>query len=410
MNKVLVFAALLMMFTAISFAQDISLKNVKLYGQGSVVGISVGNGVGYNPDSYLGPQSNYGRVYLQSTLGVMFDLNDNIQAAAALCYENSWSELGGDSLQTYLNTIRVIEANLTLNKLFNVDGLSAKVGRQYYGDEDSTVMYLGIRHNAEPGDSDFSSIDAVTVYYDNENLKANIIYGVMADNNINGNESLAGFDFRYLKIAGIFNIQAYMYEIDNYDYGPVGLADLTEKYGFYGIKPSVEIGDFVASFEVARNYGGKYTFSNDLCNSNLILVNASYNIKTADLTTRGAYALFGGNSNNVTNMVGSNIGFFNFGNFTPGFIYGEQISEGVDEKIINIGADYKGIKDYTFTLDYYNASQRDGNFNFGNEIDAMVDYQFTNNTDIFLVIAHLFKGDMAADISKVMLGATYKIM
>jgi len=397
MKKVLALAAVFMALAAASFAQEISIKNFKLYSEGSVIGISVGNGYGYG----FTPE-NYGKVYLQSTIGVKFDAGSNIQSAVALGYENAWGGLGGDTLQAYLNTIRVVEANLTFNKLFNVDGLSAKVGRQYYGDEDSTVMYLGIRHyNAEPqgGASLINSVDALAGYYDYKNIKANAIYGILSDNGVNGNESAMGFDFKYSKIADFFNIQVYMYEVEN----SALLLVPVKKYGFYGVKPSVETGGFKASLEFAHNYGGDNTFSNTDYNSNLIKLDASYDVKGTSLTPRGTYMVIGGR----------NGGFPNYGNYTPGWIFGQQIYYGSDFQIVNIGADYKGVKNYIFSLDYYNLAERDGSVKFGNELDGTVKYQYTESTELFLAVSHLFKGDnsgyVTSDIAKVMLGVTYKM-
>ena len=443
MKKVLALAAILAVFTVVSFADDLSIKNLKTYGEGSIIGL-------YENDDYAaGKGQMYSNVYSQLLLGVSFDLNKNVQGAVAVGYESWWGENGLDGKsaiktpapsnnnvnndlnngQGFFNQLRIVEANLTLNKFLDINGLKVKVGRQFYGDEDSAIMYLGVRHyHAEKTplpiflgltNNKITSIDALTGYYEKGNVKADAIYGVVANPDVIGgggggkgaafSKSIAILGAK-LKYSGLMkkkvNVEAYVYELDNANLIP-GSVIQSEGYGIYGIKPEVNIDDLKASLEIAQNYGAKT--GGIYYVSNMIKLDASYNLNKFKLNTRGAYVLIGGHDENY-NMDKT---FYNAGNYRPGLIFGnEYFIIGNNQKIINLGADYK-LKKYMFSLDYYNDSQRDGSTVFGEEVDLFVKYKYAENVEVFLGIGHMFTEDGFngnQDISKGLLGITYKIM
>ncbi|MCL2485426.1 MAG: hypothetical protein FWF00_07350 [Endomicrobia bacterium] len=404
MKKVLsLVTALLVSLSVSSYAGGLGLNNLEYYGEGALIGITMDN-----PPT----GSNSGRVFGYFLLGASFDLTSSVQGNVALGYATTWGGLNGDTLNTYLGAIRVQEANLTFNELLDINGLSAKVGRQFYGDEDSTVMYLGIvRYNATLGATTvMPSIDAVTVYYDYDNIKANAIYGTIADVSNNRNRTLAGVDVKYSNIyKDMFDIQAYLYEFQNIR--PTGIptgTNILNKYGFYGIKPTFKMDGLKASLEYAQNYEGRNTFSNDRANTNLIKFDASYNFEDAGVTPRGTYFVSGGAVDNYPNdLVTKN--FYTYGNYTPGLIYGQEIfATSLNQQIVNVGLD-KVFDKYTFSADYYNVSQRDGSTRWGEEINVMVKYQYSKTVEFHLGVAHAFLYAVGApDASKAQLGVLYK--
>ena len=422
MKKVLVLTAVIAMFAASAFAQEISFKNFKVYGEGSIIGMYEDYNR-YRVNNYNKSIDNYSTVYNQFLLGVTFDIHPNVQAAVALGYEPRWGDsyLDGKDISDsndkgYLNQVRVVEANITLNNVFDVYGLKAKLGRQFYGDEDSSVMFLGVRHyNAEPGNwlfgltaNKITSLDALSGCYENGDLKINAIYGVFSSVIENGdsNISLSGVDVKYTDIIlDTLNGQAYWYELENANKASGSMLS-TDKYGIIGVKPMLKKNDFKASLEVAFNYGAKTGYG-DKYSSNLIKADAAYEVKDLNLIPRAAYVLIGG----YNDKDGFDKPFFNAGNYTPGLIFGQEDFDGSDFEIINGGADY-AWNQYVLSFDYYNFSSRDTSAFYGEEIDLFIKYRYTENIEIFAGIAHMFASmnyNNGQDISKGMLGITYKI-
>ncbi len=413
MKKVLALVlAAIFVASNVSFAQEFSFKNFKLYGEGSIYGFTYENSgvAGVN----MGGTSGY------ITLGAMFDVYENITASFALGYQNLWGDdaamaFSGRPINSsntddgYLNKITVVEANLNFNKLFDVEGLSAKVGRQYYGDEDSSMMYFGIRRdqplfmvNGAMGIGllgALSSLDAFAGYYAKENMKINAVYGIMQNGGINGNATIIGADLKYAKIADMIDVQAYGYDVENW----IG----TRNYTILGLKPTVNVGTLKASVEFAKNFGGDYTFSNDNFNTNFIKADASFKIEDIGLTPRAAYVVAGG----------ENKPFITFGNYLPGLIVGQTLLAAgwMDNQIINIGADYVKNK-FLFSLDFFNYGSRDGGdfedaVKYGSELDLIVKYNYTQNVDFRVGIGHLFgnkDSGMDFDASTLQAGVTYK--
>ncbi|MCL1901686.1 MAG: hypothetical protein FWG51_04750, partial [Firmicutes bacterium] len=321
----LAFAAL---FSTSALAAEFGLKNFEFYGEGLVTGFSVSN-------SYdTTPPTNMGFVNTMNILGVKFDVSDNIYANIAAGYVANWGDYSmfygvptyGKTVQDYWYEIRIVEANLLFKDLFDCNKLSAKVGRQFYGDGDSMVMYFGPATNRFAFGADVYSLDALTLYYDNENIKANAVYANIYDQSGNsyssGNETIMGFDIKYAAHE-MFDVQAYLYDTENY-------YSTTRHNTLVGIKPAVKIDGFKASVELAKQFAGEQVFSDDetAYNTNFIKVDASFEIEK--FTPRAMFFVGGGEGKT----------FRDFGTFAPGLIYSNTILNS-DEQIINAGVDYK---------------------------------------------------------------------
>jgi hypothetical protein len=460
MKKLVALLAVVVLSMQSLYASDfLFMKNIKYYGEGQIIGYSVQNGYDLNIANLVKERkinSNYSGVVSFLTAGITFDFVENVSADLSLAYSNNWAEGGnkfwslandpngspikGNSIQSYLDNIRVQTANITIKKLFDVDGLSVKVGRQYYGDEDSSVMYFGIRRY-QPlfgvnlpllGFDSITSVNAVTLYYDKENVKANLIYanlgkllglplgldgmltgilpggGEAVDEfvDLNKDTTVIGADVKFLKIADMFNLQVYGYDIKT--------PFLVDHYSIAGIKPGIEVGGFKASAEFAMNFAGnnpfdtKYIFKpseedNGGINSgaNLIKVDASYDIeKKAKIRasfvmqggTEGLKEVFDGEEPNAVVVKP----FLNFGNYAPGLVFGQQeitrLISMIDFQAINVGVDYT-VNKFLFSLDGYNFAARDNGLNYGNEIDFKVKYQYNKALDFYLGIGCLMLSD-----------------
>lgn len=475
MRKLVALLAVVVLSIQSVYATDfLFMKNIQFYGEGQTVGYAVQNGYDVNvgkivstirtgDGSFAGiVNSNYSGVTNFFTAGLTFDIVENISADFSLAYSTSWGEgnkfLGlidnpngsatkGDSIQSYLDNIRVQTANLTIKKLFDVDGLSVKIGRQYYGDEDSSVMYFGVRHE-QPlfglnlplvGFDSITSVDAATVYYEKENIKANFIYANLGKVlgvplNVDGiivplispeaykeygidlgrTTTVIGADAKFLNLADIFNVQAYVYDIEN---------PIFAHYDIVGVKPSVEIDGLKASVEFAMNFAGDDPFSSSglignketgegfKSGGNLIKADVSYDIEKK-AKVRAGFAVQGGTEGikELLNGEESKIvikPFINFGNYVPGMVFGQQeitrILSMVDFQAINVGADYYKDK-FTFSADYYNLSARDLGLNYGDEIDLKVKYNYMEGVDFFFGVGCFMVSDDLNSKAELMLG------
>lgn len=407
MKKIFALATVLALFATSAFAQEVSIKNFKLFGEGSLMGYTYEN----CPDNNFGGTSGY------TILGFTADVLKDVSATVALGYSFVWGErnVNGRTVadnttnRGYLDIITIVEANLTFSKLFDIEGLKLKVGRQYYGDEGSPILYFGIRRYqpllpslaaAVSFDPTITSLDAVTAYYEKDNIKANLVYGILANNDISGNSVLIGGDFKYLNFAEYFDAQAYLYNVENLAVAPV------PNYTVFGVKPTFKIDDFKASVEFAKNFGGNEIFSNEAANTNLIKFDASYNIKSAKVTPRATYLLAGGLDSFFFTKT-----FFAFSNYQPGLIE----SPGVimmynDIQMINLGVDYAKIEKLVLSFDFFNFGPRDGNWDAYNEMDLTAKYAYSKNVELFGGIGHRFGNNSTGnrDSSTVQAGLTYK--
>jgi len=376
MKKLLALAAVLATFASVSYAQTISLKNFQLYGEGQIIGTNNGN---------------TGNVKANALLGLTFDVANNVKAAMALGYSSFWGEnqlsgkpidmdiLGATPSDGYLNTLRVVELNLTVDKLFNVDGLNTKIGRQFYGSEDSTVMYFGVRHggNSLKFGSAVTSLDALTVNYDTNNVKASAIYAQMNEN-VTGTmphaPELTGVDVKVSNIAKMVNVEAYVYDAKH----PTFLA--VNDYGIMGIKPSVQFQGLTASLELARNS----TSNIRNLGSSLIKFDVAYDIKEVGLTPRFTYFAAGGAGKS----------FVTFGNYVPGIVGFNLINQDAagnntitysNAQVVNIGVDYNSIKNLVLSLDYFHYSLRDNPANVGGngELALQANYALNDNIGLY---------------------------
>ncbi|MDR2427032.1 MAG: hypothetical protein LBD46_07660 [Endomicrobium sp.] len=410
MKKFISLVMAIVLFASSSYAGI--LDSVKYYGEGSFYGAA-----SQGMNDYLSGTGFYG------ILGLQADVYENITASFALGYTRLWGNnlnnpVSGvpveDNNYGLLNNLKIVEANIAFDKIFDVEGLKIKVGRQFYGDEDSTVMYFGVRRD-DPlrilNKSAITSIDAITAYYENEHIKANAVFATFqnysANSGKNNNTTLSGIDFKYLNIADMIDIEGYFYDMENL-YSVRHYDILGAKGTFH--KDFINENVLTASAEIAKNFAGEDILSADVesLDTNLIKLDASFEIKNIGLTPRASVGFFGG-WDKKTGVKH----FRSFGNYAPGLIsINEATSEDfVDLQVANLGADYT-LKKFTFSVDFFNFDYRqyDGSSNAfpQGELDLQVTYAYTENIDFNIGIGHLFAKKSDNDIAYTQAGLSYK--
>ena len=158
MKKLLV-AVLACAMVAPAFA---AFDNVQITGDVQTIGLAI-EGQGTNailPDT-VSERGTTSRVLF----GVGADLVEDVTAKITFAHEKMFGDYGrvGNTLTGgtgVLDNTRVAEAFVNISNVF--DALEVKVGRQFYGDEKSAVMYLG-PINGYAGDNYYRSVDGTTV-------------------------------------------------------------------------------------------------------------------------------------------------------------------------------------------------------------------------------------------------------
>ncbi|MDR0646500.1 MAG: hypothetical protein LBG46_06065 [Elusimicrobiota bacterium] len=332
--------------------------------------------------------------------GLGFDLVDDVKADVTFLNVGYWGSEGapsnGQSLDDYLNKIRVVEANVTVDNIFGV--LTAKIGRQFYGDENSPVVYYGPTHykggisdNFSTGVRDSESADAVVVTYASDSFTANAVYGKLAQQsqpNVNDANSVLGLDAKY-NVNDSLSLQAYLYNIA-YPNSPL-FGGESVNIGLYGGKAAYADDALLVSVEVAKNYNNPY--SNQRPENRPFFYNEGWMVKAdasfklaleqADITPRLTY-------------VHSEQNFIAVGNYLPGIMTsgfnGQAFSDGRNMRVVNAGVDFKlpALEKFNFALEYFAVSYRkeDNPLWIGNEFDLLVKYALNEYVELHTGIAY----------------------
>lgn len=343
MKKLLV-AVLACAMVAPAFA---AFDNVQITGDVQTIGLAI-EGQGTNailPDT-VSERGTTSRVLF----GVGADLVEDVTAKITFAHEKMFGDygtvgntitggptLGNDGI---LDTTRVAEAFVNVANVF--DALEVKVGRQFYGDEKSAVMYLG-PINGYAGDNYYRSVDGTTVRYNGDNLTLTAAYLTVANAGSSwlsvDHINIAGLD-GILKVNDNLALQAYIYDIRQ-------RATVTPVASFWGVKPTLDLEALKASVEFARNYG-------DVEKAWLLKADVALPLELGDnftLTPRASY----------TRILH---GFRAYGNYRPGLMFGTlygdvtsfaAFTDKVD--VWNVGACMKfaALEKWGFGLDFYKA-------------------------------------------------------
>ena len=283
--------------------------------------------------------------------GLSADLVEDVRANVLFQYNDAWlSGTEGDSVQDYWKNIRLAEANVVLSNLFCC--LEATVGRQFYGDEDSAVMYFGPNHyvfgmNAAP------SLDAAKLVYSDDFKTFTMIAGKVVTYDTTGTAidddvTVYGLDLK-LNLTDTLTAQIYGYDFMNSNYDAAN--DEKRHEGFYGAKATFAPEAVTLSAEYARGYEANRLFREGNDSPYMVKVDAALNMDV--LTPRAAFYYAKGEVSPFGNYFpGLAVGHALAGN---GDSFAEYSSDGV--RMFNVGVDYAWNK-FVFSLDGFSFQDR----------------------------------------------------
>ncbi len=320
--------------------------------------------------------------------GLSADLVEDVTANLMFQYANIWGsdDSTGKTVQGYWDNVRLAEANVVLHNLFCC--LEATVGRQFYGDEDSAVMYFGPNHYNAEFNGYVSSVDAAKITY-GDDVKALTLIGGRVNGLVwlGANDTMAipaiqtipnfgmgsmdffGADFR-MNLGDNVKVQVYGYDfrdVPNWNGG------VDANGGFYGAKLSLDAAVRLSA-EYARNFGGKRLIKEHKDTGHMLKVDAAMDFDT--VTARGAFYY-------------ANENFVAFGNYTPGLLVGHALGgqlngysvEGVS--MFNLGFDMKAAEKWTFSLDGYSFQDHRMKHSATYEADLTAKYAHNENVELF---------------------------
>lgn len=349
-------------FAVPAFAGNV-LSNVETYGEIETIG--------FTQTEDAGDKSVANRVLF----GVSADLVEDVRANLTFAYSDVWERINGDNVDSYLNNIEVAEANVVVSNIFGA--LEAKIGRQFYGNEDSPVMYLGPRHGNYANIFVPESLDGALLTWSNDSAALSAFYAQLRDDS---DRRLTGVTFDYAftnnLVAGV-----YWYDFSDEDH-----------VGFWGGKVAYQNEGSKLAVEYAKNYIGHVFGHNN--EGWMLKADAALNLdaEAISLTPRLSYYI-------------SEKEFFAVGNYAPGIFLGNMNGPlsmtGGDWRVFNAGIDFgfKSLEKVTFAFDYLNAEiDRDW---VGNEFDLKAIYQHNDYVSFTLggaVVTNIpnYSGDIYA--------------
>ena len=336
------------------------------------------------------------RVYNSGTnfrvlAGLSADLVEDVRANVLFQYNDAWlSNYAGNTVQKYWDDVTLAEANVVLSNLF--DCFEATVGRQFYGDEDSAVMYVGPNHyvfnmNRAP------SLDAAKLTYSDDFKSVTLLAGKLVyptSTTAVKNETIYGADVR-LNLTDTLKLQVYGYDLKAGEDSHI-LYD--EKHtGFYGAKATFAPEAFALSAEYARAFRGHRLVKEPKDTPYLVKVDASLNL--AAFTPRATFYYAKGDG-------------FGMGNYYPSLLIGHVLSgygvplsnystDGL--RLFNVGVDYTYEK-WVLSLDGYSFQDRTAQEAATLEADLNVKYNHNEYVQLFAGVGYGKYGGGMTNIAK----------
>lgn len=337
-------------------------------------------------------------------VGLSADLVEDVQANFMFQYDNTWDgEVQGDTLNGYQDKTKVAVANVVLSNLF--DCFEATIGRQFYGDENSAVMYFGPNHYNAEGDIWAPSLDAAKLTYADDFKALTLIAGKVADRDDDplgddwsiDDASLFGADFR-LNLTDALTAQIYGYDVAHakvYDEHGVRIEDEEGDFkhlGFYGAKVAFAPEAFHVSAEYARNFNGHRLIKESKDTGYMVKADAGMNLDAFGVRGTFAYA---------------NESFYAFGNYTPGLLVGHVMGGDIWDysmeglRMWNLGVDYKLTSTWSFALDGFIFQDRYAHHAETYEADLTAKYTHNEYVQLFAGLGYAKYGtDVDSDFNR----------
>ena len=375
----------LLLVAAIAFpASAAVIKNVEITGEVQTIASTTHRTATYT-DYYT---YNNGAT-TRALAGLSFDVVEDVKANLLFQYAYNW----GDN--NYTNNgfedakgMYLANANLVFSNLFGA--LEATIGRQFYGDENSAVMYFGPNHYNAEGLGYARALDAAKLVYSNDTLTATVIGGKIADWTLDEPEyyddyevSLFGADVK-ANLTEDLTAQVYAYDFQGKKYymyyGDWEPGDDTHQ-GFYGTKVTFAPEAFRASVEYARDMAGNRVFKEHKDTGYMVKADVATDIKA--VTLRGTFLY----SKNFVNTYGNYVPgllmqmFFTRNSRTQEGVYDYDYYEGT--RLFNLGVDYKPADKWTVSLDAYSFQNRFGRHTATYEFDLTAKYDHNEYVQLF---------------------------
>lgn len=315
--------------------------------------------------------------------GLSADLVEDVRANVLFQYNDAWlSGTEGNTVQNYWDKVRLAEANVVLSNLFCC--LEATVGRQFYGDEDSAVMYFGPNHYVF-GMNKAPSLDGAKLVYSDDFKTFTMLAGKLVDARttssgatiVDDNWTVYGLDLK-LNLTDTLTAQVYGYDFMNSKYDAA-----TEKRheGFYGAKATFAPEAATLSAEYARGYEANRLFREGNDSPYMVKVDAALNMDV--ITPRAAFYYAKG-------VVSP------FGNYYPGLAIGHVLAgddipfaqySGDGVRMFNVGVDYAWNK-FVFSLDGFSFQDRTAKDSSTWEADLVAKYNHNDYVQLFAGIGY----------------------
>ncbi len=368
----------LLLVAAIAFpASAAVIKNVEITGEIQTIASTTKHG---GETDYINHAAYNRSAWTRAIAGLSLDVVEDVKANLLFQYAYNWgnhnyTNNGFDNA----NGMYLANANLVFSNLFGA--LEATIGRQFYGDENSAVMYFGPNHYNAEGGYYARVLDAAKFVYSNDTLTATVIGGKVADMDeidwdYNNDEptSIFGADVKF-NVTEDFTAQAYIYDWKGNNFSYYYDYTLGNDYmGFYGTKLTFAPEALTLGAEYARNFAGDRLIKEHKDTGYMVRVDGS--VKAADaLTVRGLFHY-------------ETPDFFAFGNFTPGLLVGHLLREEMDEyanglRLFNLGVDYKPADQWTLSFDAFSFQDRFGRHAATYEFDVTAKYDYNDYVQLF---------------------------
>lgn len=371
---------LLAMAVAFPASADV-LKNVTLKGEIQTIASDVRHN-----DVAADARYNSG-TNARALAGLSFDLVEDVRANVLFQYGYAWGTNNEDNTGfDSADGMKLAEANVVLSNLFCC--LEATVGRQFYGDENSAVMYFGPNHYNAEGLGLARALDAVKVSYSDDFKSFTMIAGKIADLGVypTGEEdgtSIYGADLK-LNLTDAVSFQAYGYNVRNAVYFVNAVRGAQKDSGFYGAKLAFNPEAALLSVEYARNFAGDRLVKEHGDTGYMVKADGAIDLEA--VTARAAFLY-------------AKQGFTAFGNYRPGLLIGDPLDGDIygysanGVRMFNVGFDFKPYEKWTVSLDGYSFQSRFGRHSATLEADLTAKYAHNEYVELFAGVGYAKYGN-----------------